>query len=1094
MKKFLIFLVSIVVVICLGMTFYYFAKDEEIIKIKTDTIYLNAGESISLDELGFSHTRKKPETKINFNAGGDNVTSIIKYDSVSKKYITTATGGTTTIVITTNNKKFKRFEITVHVGNGSETTPFQISTVEDLIAIGTSKFDTTPDNKVNDSLYANYELTNDIDCANLQDFSPIGIMEDGSIETFQGNFNGRHYSISNLEIASKDYGGLFAIIGENAIVENLNLNSTYVTGNFSNAGVLAGIINGYVDRIGILDSKVANINKSEDSYTGMLAGKIATTPEYISKFLASANAQRINIDEGNLSGYGYVGGVAGIIDSAQLVGAKVNIKIVQNSASSKSYCGGITGKLVAQYEYGFIGESYSLSTIVLKNKVGSNGALIGYIDIGNGSTVYSEKIILGLYYNSENCSLDSYAMSSSFLNTSTVMGKTETQLKNNKTDLYYYNASGESVYWDASVWKVLDGRYPELKYTTQLINTDINNYQDSNNNDNSTNLPNTDNNDGNTSNNPNTDNQDNNTSNPSVTPSNPDNSGDVVTPPDIKEEISTDVTDISSAEDLLACKFEAGKTYYITQDINLNGKTWNPKSLINATFTSKGNNNFTISNFVVEASGDSNCGFFTTVNNSTIKNINFKDVYLVLLNNAKNVGVVAGSIFNKSKISNINIKNSVIGHSAKNGLVDFAGGIAGFTDNSSITITNVSVEESIIKGDIAYTGGLMGYIGRNTSVTYSTFSGTIAGHNSIGGVAGINNGSIYKVNTIVKFESSNSKQVHNYGGIVGINNYNVSASQSSISIADLEISNQSIYQIGGIAGIANSTSTIKNTNVSGSGIVISKNNSTLIIGGLVATNEGVILNCSNNMQTIQDSNYKNSSLGGLVAYNLKSANVRYCQTSSNIYGQYVGGLVYRNEGSIYYSRVYKENSKALLKGYYVAGLVNYMDKGEIVDCSIDTVTIGIDENSISAGMVINFTGTKDSYGTIKRCVINNYFKYKTSANGNTISGNGLKYNVSVDNVFEGVKTGLFKKARNTGTIINCVILKNTEDGIQKDYKIKKDSVSDSNYKLATSAEMQLKDTYSNGTKNSFDFNIGSSKSNVWYYTGVGLPVLSVFVK
>ena len=51
MKKFLIFLVVIVVGVSLGLTTYYFMRDDETISINTKEIYCNVGDVVSLEDL-----------------------------------------------------------------------------------------------------------------------------------------------------------------------------------------------------------------------------------------------------------------------------------------------------------------------------------------------------------------------------------------------------------------------------------------------------------------------------------------------------------------------------------------------------------------------------------------------------------------------------------------------------------------------------------------------------------------------------------------------------------------------------------------------------------------------------------------------------------------------------------------------------------------------------------------------------------------------------------------------------------------------------------------------------------------------------------
>ena len=109
MKKFLIFLVSIVVVVCIGLTTYYFVRNNEIITIKTKEIYCNAGDVIPLKSLGIKIEKANvsKKTTFNYNAGGDEVTKMIKYDEATKSFLVSAQeGGDVTLVIRTSNKKF----------------------------------------------------------------------------------------------------------------------------------------------------------------------------------------------------------------------------------------------------------------------------------------------------------------------------------------------------------------------------------------------------------------------------------------------------------------------------------------------------------------------------------------------------------------------------------------------------------------------------------------------------------------------------------------------------------------------------------------------------------------------------------------------------------------------------------------------------------------------------------------------------------------------------------------------------------------------------------------------------------------------------
>ena len=584
MKKFLVFLVSLIVVICLGMTFYYFAKDEEVIKFKTTTIYLNAGDSISLDELGFSHTHKKQETKINFNAGGEAVKSIIAYDSSLERYITTAQGGSTSIIITTNNRKFKRFEIKVVVGNGSEEAPFIIKTEEDLFSIGTSKFDLTPEDNINNSLSAHYILMNDIELT--ENHNAIGVTETNT-NIFEGNFNGNYFTIKNLTNSSATYGGLFAVTGANSVIQNLYLENVIFVGNYDYVGALAGVINGYVDRVGIKNIAIDNSNTT--SFTGGLAGKISTLAENKANYEMASTIYRVNIENDSklsIKGGNYVGGIAGEIEYANLEA----VKVASNLAST-NYCGGIAGYMHMDDDYGHIRESYSLCNITSNGNY--HGGVVGYINAGDGSSIDKNTVVLGVYFDNDKADLKYVGKSTTDIDTTTTQGKATNELKQRNTFVYYYDLNGNAIAWKSELWNLVEGQYPSLKYTTTAIHDDLN--------------VNT------------------NTQNPdSTTPSNPDDSNNPTNPDDDKQDnsqdntpenpdVNTNIISISSADELFNTKFVEGKTYRLTANIDMQGAVWAPKALNNATFTSLEGENFTISNFTIQPVTNY-CGFFSSIN------------------------------------------------------------------------------------------------------------------------------------------------------------------------------------------------------------------------------------------------------------------------------------------------------------------------------------------------------------------------------------------------------------------------------------------------------------------------------------------------
>lgn len=1057
MKKFLIFLSAIIVAISISMTFYYFAKDEEVIKINTSTVYLNIGDSISLDDLGFSHTEKKKETTINFNAGGDEVQEIIYFDSSTNKYVTTNVGGRTTIVIKTNNKKFKRFEINVVVGNGSEETPFHISTEEDLFNIGTSEFDVTPTDDVNDALSASYILMNNLTLTNKH--TPIGV-SGNNYNVFNGHFNGNYYTIEGLNISEGTYGGLFANLGQNSFVENLYIKNATVVGSFNYAGVIAGVSSGYIDRISITDSVVNNTNPNSSSYTGGIAGKIMTINPSNYETIP-ATVYRVNFSSSNSSihyvkGFGYLGGIAGEINCANIEGIKLDTVI--KSTSKNNHVGGFAGVIVMENGFGFVRESLSLSAIDVKSTNTNAGALFGFID-ADGSSIDVKSVLLGLYY-SNKTSLDVYGQTSlSNLKDNgltTVSAKSDDQLKNISTYLFYINNNDQKVSWNNSVWSLVEGQYPNLKFTTLNLSggsIDID-------------IP---------SSNP-EDNED-------MSPETPD---DPIVNPDLPSDVKENIVKISTAEELINTTFESGYSYYICNDINLKGANITPKALNNSTFTSLGDEAYTISNFSIVPT-TTYCGFFSSVNNSIINNINFSKVNIVVLEGVDYIGTVAGRA-NNAKISNVSISISNIIATLTNQvsydkLPEYVGGLVGATTTASNQFNNISITNLEISGNLLNVGGVAGLINKNTEVTNASVKGTIRGRDYVGGITARNQGKISNSNvdcTIIPTQQSiNDAYI---GGIAGANFSKIeNCVDNTVNIEVINVNTSNKYYVGGVTGFNTKTATITNCELFGDGINTDDNIGLMIIGGIAGQNNGQISYCYNKMDTI-GSTYKNIIVGGIVARNYGStASTAYGKisksyTTSDLNGEFVGGILCSNSdnGNVQESAI---TANPKLKGVFVAGIVAYLNSGLIKNCLAIAETCGIsstEDTAVSAGMALSI-GYESStvYGHIDHCITS----IKTSSNSN-----GEHYLITASNINS-------KKAI-TGKVTNSVIDKSkstTAKYPEGDIKNRVEEMR-SSYKIVTASEQMAHLSIYDA------FEISQEPDQVWYLKpGSNTPVLTALL-
>ena len=1054
MKKFLIFLSAIIVVISISMTFYYFAKDEEVIKINTSTVYLNIGDSISLDELGFSHTEKKKETTINFNAGGEDVQSIIYFDSSTNRYVTTNLGGKTTIVIKTNNKKFKRFEINVVVGNGTEETPFHIATEEDLFNIGTSTFDVTPGDDTNDALSASYVLMNNI---TITDAHPtIGVTETG-YDVFNGHFNGNYFTIEGLNVTEGTYGGLFANLGKTSFVENLYIKNATVVGNFDYAGIIAGVNSGYIDRISITNSVVNNTNTSTTSYTGGVAGKIMTinpsdfetTPATVYRVNISSEDSSINY----IKGYGYLGGIAGEINCANIEGIKLDTAI--KSAGKNIHVGGFAGVVVLENGFGFVRESLSLSQLDAKTTNSNAGALFGLID-ADGSSIDIKSVFLGLYY-SDKTTLDVYGQTS--LPTlkdegfTTVASKTDTQLKNINTYLFYINTNDQKIAWNSSVWSLVEGQYPNLKFTTLDIsggNIDVD-------------VPTT-----------NPDNNDNNTT---------DTPDDPIVNPDLPSDVKEDVVKISTANELLNVKYENGYTYYLCNDINLKGATITPKALNNAVFTSLGDEAYTISNFNITPETNY-CGFFSSVNNSKINNVNFNKVSVNVLESVDYIGVLVGRA-NNAKISNITLSTCDIISTLTNqvsysNIPEYVGGLVGATTTASNQFDNIIINNIEISGHLLNVGGIAGLVNKNTEILNSSIIGNIRGREYVGGITSKNQGKISNSKVECNIYSSTQSTNDAYiGGIAGANFSKIeNCTDNTINITVSNNSTANKYYIGGITGFNTKTATINNCEIFGDGINTDDNIGIMIIGGVAGQNNGQITACYNKMDTV-GSTYKNTIVGGIVGRNFGNSSstlygrVTKSYTTSDLNGEFVGGILCSNADNAQIEEcAITANPK--LKGLFVAGIVAYLNSGLIKNCLAIAETCGIsssEDTAVTAGLALSI-GYESStvYGHIDHCITS----IKTSSNSN-----GEHYLITLSNINS-------KKAI-TGKVTNSVIDKSKSPNASlPDGDItKRVEEMRSSYKIvSTGSQMSHIAIYD-------AFEISQEPDQIWYLEiGSDIPVLT----
>lgn len=334
MKRFFMYCIVIIGTLFVGLSFYMFAKNNEIITCgvpQGETIYLNVGESI---DIPITHTKKNKRTTIETKSDNSNVATI---NSESGK-IEAKAGGTATVVITPSNTNFGPYTFTVRIGDGSTDNPYFISSAEQMLRIGAM-----------DTLWTlgdSYEVVSNIDFketwvdGKATSWKPIGDRDNH----FTGNFNGGTKTISNLiidETCSSDYVGLFGYVESGAKIEKVTLVNPQIKATGKNVGAIAGYSESAITRCKVVNGVVSSSNTSADAYVGGIVG-FATRTQTENE-IAMCQIENVALNSGNV-----VGGIAGKFESGVIANCKVGATIANNKDVKPNYAGGLVGEISAK--------------------------------------------------------------------------------------------------------------------------------------------------------------------------------------------------------------------------------------------------------------------------------------------------------------------------------------------------------------------------------------------------------------------------------------------------------------------------------------------------------------------------------------------------------------------------------------------------------------------------------------------------------------------------------------------------------------------------------------------------------------------------
>jgi hypothetical protein len=140
----------------------------------------------------------------------------------------------------------EQYTVTQLPGSGTADDPYKIATAAELVAIN------------NYDINASYVLVADIDMSGM-------VWATVPIFSFDGTFDGRGHTISNLNIDGGDYLGLFCMIRNNGVVTNLIIQDAYINGH-RYIGALSGMSFGHITNCHVTGS-VTGV-----SYVGGLVG------------------------------------------------------------------------------------------------------------------------------------------------------------------------------------------------------------------------------------------------------------------------------------------------------------------------------------------------------------------------------------------------------------------------------------------------------------------------------------------------------------------------------------------------------------------------------------------------------------------------------------------------------------------------------------------------------------------------------------------------------------------------------------------------------------------------------------------------------
>lgn len=241
---------------------------------------------------------------------------------------------------------------------------------------------------ISNDLTKTYVLKNDLNLGGIE-WSPIG-----SDQPFTGIFDGQNYTISNFKIRSvQTYTGLFGYV-KDATIRNIKINNVDIEYSTSSNTIYSGGLIAYAKSNATVENcEVSGTIKlsTRTAYIGGIVGYVGnlSTLNYCNSYVDIQNETTFTSTSGGGVGPGYVGGIVGYSDYAQISCSYASGQISCNNCSS--YAGGIVGCA----ESTTISNCYTLSSVSTDSSYYAStnsaysGGIVAKSNYSNISTCYS---------------------------------------------------------------------------------------------------------------------------------------------------------------------------------------------------------------------------------------------------------------------------------------------------------------------------------------------------------------------------------------------------------------------------------------------------------------------------------------------------------------------------------------------------------------------------------------------------------------------------------------------------------------------------------------------------------------------------------